>query len=256
MKRCLWLAALLPHAVMAQEAPAPAPAPSLTTTVTFASQYVSRGIRQTWDKPALQLGIDYVHPSGFIAGTWASNVSDKFVEKASVEWDLYAGYSASAGDIGYSLVLYEYIYPGARVTSTDTTFNYTELSLGLTYKAAYVKYNYTISPHFFGIRDGRGTGYLDVGMNLDLGQGYTLNLHAGDARVGGPGNEIWDWRDVKAGVTKTLADGWSVAGAVTRGKGATDVYRHYTSGVPDAAGNLAYSNTEKTTFVLTVAKTF
>ena len=253
MRRCLWLALLVSDAVQAQEAP---PAPPLTTTVTFASQYVSRGIRQTWDKPALQIGADYVHPSGFIAGTWASNVSDKFVEKAKVEWDLYAGYSGAAGDVGYSLILYEYLYPGARVSATDTTFNYTELSLGLTYKAAYAKYNYTVSPHFFGIRDGRGTGYLDVGLNLDLGQGYTLNLHAGDAHVGGPGNEIWNWRDLKAGVTKTLQDGWSVAGAVTRGKGATDVYRNYTNGVPDAAGRLAFSNTEKATLVLSVAKVF
>jgi uncharacterized protein (TIGR02001 family) len=252
MKRCLWIAALLPHAVMAQEAPAP----TLTTTVTFASQYVSRGIRQTWDKPALQLGVDYVHPSGLVAGTWASNVSDKFIEDAKVEWDLYAGYSVTRGDIGYSLILYEYLYPGARVSATDTTFNYTELSLGLTYKSAYVKYNYTVSPHFFGITHGRGTRYLDIGLNQDLGNGYTLNLHAGDARVGGAGNDIWDWRDAKAGVTKALAGGWSIAAAVTRGWGATNVYREYTSGVPDANGRLAYSNTEKATFILTVAKTF
>ena len=254
MKRCFWLAALLPHAVMAQEAPAPMP--SLTTTVTFASQYVSRGIRQTWDKPALQVGVDYVHPSGFVAGTWASNVSDKFIEDAKVEWDLYAGYSVTKGDIGYSLILYEYLYPGAKVSATDTTFNYTELSLGLTFKSAYVKYNYTVSPHFFGITHGRGTRYLDIGLNQDLGNGYTLNLHAGDARVGGAGNDIWDWRDAKAGVTKALEGGWSIAAAVTRGWGASNVYREYTNGVPDASGHLAFSNTEKATFVLTVAKTF
>jgi len=253
MRRCLWLALVCFNPAQAEEVPA---APSLTTTATFASQYVSRGIRQTWGKPALQIGADYVHPSGFIGGTWASNVSDKFIEKAKVEWDVYAGYSASAGELGYSLILYEYLYPGARVSSTDTTFNYTELSLGLTYNAAYIKYNYTVSPHFFGIRDARGTGYLDVGLNLDLGDGYTLNLHAGDAHVGGPGNEIWNWRDVKAGVTKTLKDGWSVAGAVTRGKGATDAYRRYTNGVPDASGNLDYSNAEKATLVLTVNKVF
>lgn len=252
MKPIACLAVLFPLIACAEEAPAP----TLTTTATLASQYVSRGIRQTWDKPALQLGIDYVHPSGLVAGTWASNVSDKFIEKASVEWDLYAGYSASAGDIGYSLILYQYLYPGAKVSATDTTFNYTELSLGLTYKAAYVKYNYTVSPHFFGITHGRGTGYLDVGLNYDMGGGYTLNLHAGDARVGGAGNEIWDWRDVKAGLTRTFEGGWALAGAVTRGKGATALYREYTSGVPNAAGQLEYSNTEKTTLVVTLAKTF
>jgi hypothetical protein len=57
-------------------------------------------------------------------------------------------------------------------------------------------------------------------------------------------------------VTKALQGGWSVAAAVTRGWGATNVYRDYTNGVPDASGRLAFSNTEKATFVLTVAKTF
>lgn len=254
MKRFTWLALLASASVQAQDAPAAGP--SLTTTVTFASQYVSRGIRQTWDKPALQVGVDYVHPSGLVAGTWASNVSDSFIEKAKLEWDLYAGYSSTAGDVGYSVILYQYLYPGAKISATDTTLNYTELSLGLTYKAFYAKYNYTVSPHFFGITHGRGTGYLDVGMNYDLGSGYTLNLHAGDARVGGAGNEIWDWRDAKVGVTKAFDGGWAVAGAVTRGWGATSAYREYTTGVPDASGRLAYSNTEKATFVVTVAKTF
>ena len=44
------------------------PGASIATTVTFASQYVSRGMRQTWGRPALQLGVDYAHPSGWSAG--------------------------------------------------------------------------------------------------------------------------------------------------------------------------------------------
>ena len=94
MKRSLLLALLVSSAAQAQEGPA---TPTLTSTVTLASQYVSRGIRQTWDKPALQVGVDYVHPSGFIAGTSASNVRAKFIETAKLEWVLYAGYSATAG---------------------------------------------------------------------------------------------------------------------------------------------------------------
>jgi len=251
MKRIL-VVALFPLLAQAEVTPAP----TLTTTVTLASQYVSRGIRQTWGHPAMQVGVDYVHPSGWSAGTWASTVSDKFVENSSIEWDLYGGYSATAGEIGYSVLLYQYIYPGARISATNTSFNYSELALGLTWRAAYIKYNYTLSKDFFGIINGRGTGYLDVGVNYDIGQGYTLNLHAGDGRVAGTGNDIWNWRDVKVGVTKALDGGWAVAGAVTRGKGATNVYREYTSGVTNAAGQLDYSNAEKTTWAITVAKSF
>ena len=45
-------------------------APALTTsaTLTLASQYVSRGMRQTWGRPALQAGFDAVHASGWSAG--------------------------------------------------------------------------------------------------------------------------------------------------------------------------------------------
>ena len=49
-------------------APAAAPASPFTANVTIASQYVSRGFRQTWGKPAIQGGVDYAHPSGLFAG--------------------------------------------------------------------------------------------------------------------------------------------------------------------------------------------
>lgn len=245
-------------AVHADELPpggAPAAIP-LTATVTLASQYVSRGIRQTWGRPALQAGVDYAHPSGWSAGTWVSNVSDRFVENGTVEWDLYGGYTGAAGDVGYSVMAFYYRYPGAVIEASNTKFNYAELSAGLTFNAFYAKYNYTVTRDFFGIRDARGSGYLDLGVNQPLGSGYTLNLHAGDGRVAGAGNDYWNWRDVKAGVTKSLDGGWSVSGAWTRAWGATDAYDGYTTGVPDASGKVALSNPSKGTFVLAVAKAF
>ena len=249
------------HADDAPPAPAAASAPAaaalpITTTVTVASQYVSRGIRQTWGRPALQVGVDYVGPSGWSAGTWASTISDRFVEGGSVEWDLYGGYSGTAGPVGYSLIAYYYLYPGAAISATNTKFNYGELSLGVTWKSFYAKYNRTMTRDFFGIVNARGTGYLDVGMNHDLGGGYVLNLHAGDGRVAGAGNDYWDWRDIKAGVTRSFDGGWSVAAAYTRAWGATDAYDRYTTGVPRADGRLAVSDPAKGTFALSVAKSF
>lgn len=228
----------------------------ITTTVTVASQYVSRGIRQTWGRPALQVGVDYVRPDGWSAGTWASTISDRFVEGGKVEWDLYGGYSGTAGAFGYSLMAYYYLYPGAAISATDTKFNYGELSAGATWKSFYAKYNYTFTRDFFGIVDARGTGYLDVGMNHDLGGGYVLNLHAGDGRVAGAGNDYWNWRDAKAGVTRSFDGGWTVAAAWTRAWGKTDAYERYTTGVPRADGMLAVSNPAKATLVVSVAKTF
>lgn len=39
-----------------------------SANVTFASQYISRGFQQTWGKPALQGGLDYANPNGFLSG--------------------------------------------------------------------------------------------------------------------------------------------------------------------------------------------
>jgi uncharacterized protein (TIGR02001 family) len=253
---CLILLAARPAHATTGLADTPGGAIALSANATLASQYVSRGFRQTWGKPALQAGVDLVHPSGWSAGSWVSNVSDRYIENASVEWDLYGGYSGTAGPVGYSLIALVYRYPGAVIAATGTRFDYAELSAGFTWQSLYVKYNRTLTRDFFGITGARGTGYLDGGANLVFGDAYTLTLHAGDGRVAGLGNDYWNWRDVKVGVTRTLGDGWSVAGAWTRAWGATDAYDRYTTGVPDAGGRVAYSNPAQGTFVLTLARTF
>lgn len=230
-------------------------APQLfSANVTLASQYISRGFRQTWGKPALQGGFDYTGPNGFSAGTWLSNVSNRFVENGSLEWDLYGAYGGAAGDVGYSVGFYYYKYPGAEIRATRTTYDYGELALGLTYKFAYAKYNYTVTKEFFGIENARGTGYLDLGANIELGDDYTLNLHFGHGRVAN--NSMWSWRDYKAGVTRTLAPGWSVSAAYTKAHGKTNAYDNYTLGIPNSAGVIEASNPATGTIVLALTRTF
>jgi uncharacterized protein (TIGR02001 family) len=241
--------------IAAGSAPAPQAA-QWSANAGVVSQYVSRGIRQTWGKPAVQAGIDVALPDGWSAGTWVSTVSDRFMEKGRFEWDLYGGYTGSAGAIGYSASAYYYKYPGARISATGDRFDYAELVLGVTYKVAYAKYFRTVSSKFFGIPDARGTVYVDVGANPDLGNGWTLNLHAGDGRVAGAGNDIWNWRDAKAGVTKDLGGGWSAFAAVTRAWGRTDAYKAYTTGIPDAAGNLRCADVAKATAIIGVNRSF
>jgi uncharacterized protein (TIGR02001 family) len=255
MRSALLLAALAAPACAADTADTAAPGATFTTNLSAVSQYVSRGFRQTWGKPALQGGADYLHPSGWSAGVWMSTVSNRFVEDASLEVDWYGGYAGTAGALGYSALLYYYVYPGAQINATATSYNYGELALGMSYKAGYVKYNYTVTRDFFGITDARGTGYLDAGANLDLGAA-TLNLHVGQGRVAGAGNAVWNWRDYKIGLTKTLAGGWSVSGAYTRARGATDIYDAYTLGIPNSAGQVETSNPSVGTLVLGVTRTF
>lgn len=246
--------ACAPTLAMAQEVEPATVASPWSANVTAASQYISRGFRQGWGRPALQGGVDYAGPGGFAFGTWLSTIDDRYVEDGKVEWDIYGTYNRSVGDVGLLAGVYVYKYPGAHINATDTTYDYTEVALGVTYKWAYAKYNYTVSDAFFGIENARGTGYLDLGANVDLGAGYTLQLHAGQGRVAN--NGIWNWRDYRVGVAKVLAPGWTLSGAYTRAHGATDAYDRYTTGVPDSAGAIAISDPAKGTFVVALLRTF
>jgi len=253
---CLTLCAMLPaHAAGFTEAGSNQ-AWTVSGNASLASQYVSRGFRQTWGKPALQAGVDFVHRSGWSLGSWVSNVSERYVENGKLEWDLYGGYSGSLAQVGYSLTALYYRYPGAVIGASGTRYDYAELSAGLSYKSLYAKYNYTLTRDFFGIANARGTGYFDGGANVDLGHATSLNLHAGEGRVAGAGNDYWNWRDIKVGLTRTLPGGWSVAGAYTRAFGATHAYDRYSTGVPDARGHIAYSNPARRSFVLSLTRSF
>jgi uncharacterized protein (TIGR02001 family) len=236
--------------------PEPETASPLSATVTVASQYVSRGVRQSWGRPALQAGVDYASPSGWNAGAWSSSIDDRFVENGRLELDLYAGYAGTAGPLGYNATLTWYRYPGARVSATNTSYDYGELQGGLSWKSLYAKYNYTYSRDFFGITDARGTGYLDVGANHELGHALTLQLHAGDGRVAGAGNGIWDWRDLRAGLSRKLDGGWVAALNYTRAFGASGAYDRYTTGVARADGRTAFSNVARRALVLSLTRTF
>jgi uncharacterized protein (TIGR02001 family) len=247
----------------AATAPA-APASPFTANVTLASQYVSRGFRQTWGKPAIQGGFDYTHSSGLFAGTWLSSVSSKFIEGGTVEWDLYGGYGGALGDLSYTGTIYYYVYPGARMSASATSYNYGEFVTALTYKWFTAKYWLTYTPNYFGYdsqslgigsgKNSRGSGYLDLNANIDLTHGFSLLLHYGWERV--QNFSAYNWQDGKIAVSKTFDGGWTLTGAVTKAWGATNVYDRYTTGAPDSSGNIAVSNPTKTTFFATITKVF
>jgi len=228
----------------------------LSATVTLASQYVSRGVRQSWGRPAVQAGVDYTSPTGWNAGAWASTIDERFVEDGAVELDLYAGYGGSVGPLGYNATLTWYKYPGAQVSATHTSYDYGELQGGLSWKSLYAKYNYTFTRDFFGITDARGTGYLDIGANHELGHALTLQLHAGDGRVAGSGNGIWDWRDLRAGISKKFEGGWVGTVNYTRAYAASGAYDRYTTGVARGDGRPAVSNVARRALVLTLTRNF
>jgi uncharacterized protein (TIGR02001 family) len=169
------------------------------------SDYRYRGISQTRLKPALQGGVDYVNnPTGFYAGAWASTI--KWTKDAggggSVELDLYAGKRGQLGaDVSYDVGVLTYVYasndlknvPG--FANADTTELYGQLGYG----PAYIKYSHAVT-NLFGFVDSKNSGYLDVGANIEAGEGYIVNLHAGHQKV--EHSSQADYTDWKVGVTK------------------------------------------------------
>lgn len=170
------------------------------------SDYRYRGISQTRLQPALQGGADYVHnPSGFYAGTWLSTI--KFINDAggsgNVEIDLYGGKrGAITKDVSYDVGVLTYVYPSNNLKpSVNTTEVYGQLGYG----PAYIKYSHAVT-NLFGFVDSKNSGYLDIGANLDMVDGYILNLHAGHQKVSGTNtgvsNSRFSYTDWKVGVTK------------------------------------------------------
>lgn len=65
---------------------------SLTATTTVASDYIADGVSASDSKPALQLGLDYEHDSGFYAGIWTSNIDYDDPDTPNLELDYSFGF--------------------------------------------------------------------------------------------------------------------------------------------------------------------
>jgi uncharacterized protein (TIGR02001 family) len=218
----------------------PQPEHQVSYNVALASEYRYRGLSQSRFDPALQGGADYTHtPTGFYVGTWLSTIKwiDDLGGDGKVEWDVYGGKKGQlTPDISYDVGGLYYWYPSNGLSPNANTF---ELYGQLGYGPAYVKYSNSTT-NLFGTPNSRHSGYLDIGANVDLSQGFVLNLHAGRQSV--RHNDSLSYNDYKIGVTKDLGV-CSVSLAYV--KAATNAYV-----APDG------KNLGRSAAVLLVSKTF
>ncbi|WP_301103050.1 TorF family putative porin [Propionivibrio sp.] len=210
----LALAAGLSAPVLAEDAPTPEH--SLTGNLGLFSSYRFRGIDQTFGKPALQGGVDYAHSSGLYLGNWNSNVSSGAgYPEGNLEMDFYGGYKASFGDFGIDVGGLYYYYPGTDLTITNGgktntgRVDNTEIYLAASWKFLSLKYSHAISD-YFAMPDSKGSSYLDLSANYDLGEGWGINGHVGRLNFRNVTNGSYtDW---KLGLTKDMS-GWVVGAA-------------------------------------------
>lgn len=91
---------------------------SVTPTIT--NDYDFRGVSQTDEEPAFQLGATYGFDSGFYLGAWGSNI-DPSGSNSGLEVDYFGGYAGSTDAFGYDVGVIYYTYsgiPGAKDANT------------------------------------------------------------------------------------------------------------------------------------------
>jgi uncharacterized protein (TIGR02001 family) len=212
----------------------------VTYNAAVTTDYRYRGLSQTRLDPALQGGADFVNnPTGLYVGTWLSTIkwTKDLGGNGNVEWDIYGGKRGNITDaVTYDVGGLYYFYPDNSLHPNANTFElYGQLGFG----PAYVKYSHSLT-NLFGTADSKGSGYLDVGANVDVGSGFTLNLHAGRQNV--RHNGMYSYTDYKIGVTKDF--------------GVATVALAYIKADTTAYLSPSAQNLGKSGAVLTVSKTF
>ncbi|PHV38591.1 TorF family putative porin [Janthinobacterium sp. BJB304] len=231
--------AMAQDAVAAPAAAEAVPDNVVSYNVALTSDYRYRGVSQSRLDPAISGGADYTHnPTGLYVGSWLSSI--KWIKDGggdtNLEWDIYGGKRGEISkDFTYDVGGLYYFYPSNGLSTNANTF---ELYGQLGYGPLYIKYSHSTT-NLFGVPDSKNSGYLDVGGNFDLIDGYIMNVHIGRQKVAH--NDALSYNDVKFGVTKDF-------GVVTVALAA--VKANITSLAPNG------KNLAKSGLVLTVSKTF
>ena len=222
-------------------------------TVSLVSEYMSRGFHINWNKPALQGSLDFVHNNGWYASLWGSQVDDNFYANGSVEIDVLAGLRENLNEkLSYDIGIGAYFYPSAnwgRVKPSPWPagrYDTVEATFGISYDWLNIKYSHTLTDYYGydsrtvpvmvynsgvlgGVKSGentRGSGYLEVNANVDIGEGLTLGLHAAKQSVAN--SKQLDYSDYRAGLTKSLPKGWAASLNYTTTHGA-EIYNNFPS---------------------------
>ena len=224
-----------------------APASAVTGNVAITSDYMFRGLTQTWGRPAIQGGADYAGASGFAAGFWGSSISQRTYPGAAMELDLYASYGRNFGrDWSWRAGLYGYVYPGGNLDQANPrlpsrSFNTLEANFAVGWRGLTLKYNRALTDYFGAdVEEGyRGnshdTSYLQLDAALPLHGAWSLAMHAGHTHyttmLGVPladGARNPDYSDFGATLKYKFATHWSLSGGVTHATNAA-FYRNTTS---------------------------
>jgi hypothetical protein len=169
--------------------------------------------------------------------------------------EIHVGYHGSAGSVGYNAMLRYDSVPESRAIANPAMVDRGAFSAGIAWRGLYARYDYTFTHDYLGMLDARGSHYLDIGARHAVDDSTWLHLDAGDGRIAGAGNAPWDWRDLRAGFTRKLDDGWTMALNYRRVFGNASLAERY-SGAPHFEGLIPNLGRGHRGLVLTINRGF
>lgn len=141
------------------------------------NNYIWRGLTQSENVAAVSGGIDYASPSGWYAGTWASNVSYAPGDVFSYEHDLYFGFSGESGALSYDVGYLYYNY------DEEAEFDFGEVYGSISYGGFSASLNILANTEADeGPEQDFGFGqalYLGLDYATEVGDGVELGFHVG-----------------------------------------------------------------------------
>lgn len=175
-------------------------APSLPLGLEFSgsaamtTDYRFRGLTQTQNDPAVQVGFQLDHSTGLYAGVWGSNVHFGG-EGPHLELDPYIGYAktfenlpgAPTVDVG----VWYYAYPGY----SDS--NFVEYYAGIGFESLALEGD-SLSTYVYYTDDNLAASddawYLNVGYSVPFGAGFGGVAAVGFNDVKNGSDHVWDWK--------------------------------------------------------------
>jgi uncharacterized protein (TIGR02001 family) len=241
---------------------------SIGGSLTVVSDYVVRGIDQTFGKPGVVGTLDYSNKDGWYFGNYDASVnSGAGYPGGNLEMDFYGGRRFGLGEVALDAGAMYYSYPGTDAAMAPIVNDRTghakssgmvhnqEVYLAATWKFLTLKYSRALGT-YFSIPDTSGSTYTELAANQDIADGWGISAHVGRMHlknydIGGVTGSYTDWR---IGVTKML-DSWQLGLTYleSNARGAPGEPYHYGNA---ATGSTRYRNAARNITLASISKTF
>lgn len=162
--------------LFAEEEKKPSSPHKFTGSVGFLSDYISRGISQSFRQPSITGELKYVHRSGVYFKTDGFSVdgTGNFLNNTSFEWDFFLGFKHQLfkSDFNYDVGFLYYFYPGGKSkVPSNTRYDTVEYYIALDYKELELKLSLTLTDFF-------GNNSSNPPTNWDTGRRVSPNGHS------------------------------------------------------------------------------